>query len=353
MSFSLELVPARDRRAGAIWQTLAAKTQSYFLTWAWMATWLVMMPRGHTAELAVVRDRGRPVAAAFLGRRRELRHGVLPSRQRHLNTTGFARFDELCIEHNAFVGDASLETLLELLPGDWDELILPGIQRTMLPGAATEDPRWRSVVDRESVAAFVDLARVRAADYVSLLGASTRAQVRRARRNAGPLTVERATTREGATEIFDELVRLHTRRWQERGEPGAFADPWIAAFHRRLIAERIATGEIDLLRVRAGERVVGCLYNFVWQGRVTFYQSGLAPPADNHDKPGYLCHAAAIELAAESGHAVYDFMSSSDRYKQNLGTDEYRLVWARIQQPLTRFVVEDQLRAWRRRLRES
>ncbi len=348
MTLSLELVPGRDRRAAAIWQELAATTPSYFLTWGWMATWLAMMPRGHESELAVVRN-GKPVAAAFLNRRRQLRHGVLPSRQRHLNATGIARFDELCIEHNAIVGDASLATVLQLLPEDWDELILPGIQREVL----TRDERWRWIVDRESVAPYVDLARVRAKDYVSLLGSSTRAQLRRARRNAGPLTIERATTRDSAMDIFEEMIRLHTNRWQERGQPGAFADPWFAAFHRRLISDRIATGEIELLRIRAGARVVGCLYNFVWRGRVTFYQSGLAAPADHHDKPGYLCHAAAIEQAAAAGHAIYDFMSSSDRYKQNLGTDECRLVWARIQQPLTRFAVEDTVRAWRRRLRQT
>jgi hypothetical protein len=250
-----------------------------------METWLAMLPPGEAPELAVIREGERPVACAFLGRHRQLRHGVLPSRQRHLNTTGTARFDELCIEHNAIVGEATLATLLELLPCDWDELLLPGVQREMLANAK-EHPRWRWSVDRESVAAYVDLDRVRAADYTSLLGSSTRAQLRRARRHAGPLTVERATTRASANDIFDELVRLDTSRWQERGQAGAFADPWFTAFHRRLIADRLASSAIELLRIRAGARVIGCLYNFVWRGRVTFYQSGLAAPDAPHDKPG-------------------------------------------------------------------
>jgi hypothetical protein len=242
-------------RAGARTRTargreLAELTQSYFLTWGWMETWLAMLPPGEAPELAVIREGERPVACAFLGRHRQLRHGVLPSRQRHLNTTGTARFDELCIEHNAIVGVATLATLLELLPCDWDELLLPGVQREMLANAK-EHPRWRWSVDRESVAAYVDLDRVRAADYTSLLGSSTRAQLRRARRHAG-----------------------------------AFADPWFTAFHRRLIADRLASSAIELLRIRAGARVIGCLYNFVWRGRVTFYQSGLAAPDAPHDKPG-------------------------------------------------------------------
>ncbi|MEO8548502.1 MAG: GNAT family N-acetyltransferase [Kofleriaceae bacterium] len=350
MALSLELLPARDGRVESVWRELSHAATSYFLSWGWIACWLAMVPPAHAAQLAVVRQHARPIAAAFLGRRREVRHGVLASRQRHLNTTGVLQFDELCVEHNSVVGDlpGGVPALLQLLPDDWDEVVLPGIERAQV----ADDPRWRVRVDRESVAPFVDLARVRAKDYVSLLGSSTRSQLRRARRNAEPLQLERATTIEEADRIYDELVALHTARWRERDQPGVFADPWFTAFHRRLIHERIATGEIDLLRVRAGERTVGCLYNFVWQGRVSFYQSGLAAPVDRHDKPGYLCHAVAIEAAAAVGHAVYDFLCGDDRYKQNLATDQTTLVWARVQRPLVRFAVEDQLRSWRRRFRE-
>jgi CelD/BcsL family acetyltransferase involved in cellulose biosynthesis len=348
---TLELVPASDPRVEGWWRELSRTSVSYFLSWGWIACWLAMVPPAHAAQLAVVREHARPIAAAFLGRRREVRHRWLPSRQRHLNTTGSARFDELCIEHNAIVGElpGGLPALAELLPGDFDELVLPGVSRSQLVG----ERGWHVRVDRESIAPYVDLARVRAAkgDYASVLGPSTRSQLRRAQRNAGPVRVERATTPARAREIFDELVGLHTARWRERGAPGAFADPWFVAFHRRLIEERIESGEIELLRMTTATRTLGCLYNFVWHGRVAFYQSGLAEPADRHDKPGYLCHAAAIETAAAAGLEVYDFMAGDDRYKQNLATDEVTLVWARLQRPLARFALEDLLRAWRDRLR--
>lgn len=351
MALSLELLSARDRRVEGIWGELSRATTSYFLSWGWIACWLAMVPPAHAAQLAVVRHHNRPVAAAFLGRRREVRHGVLPSRQRHLNATGVIQFDELCVEHNTLVGEmpGGVPALLQLLPDDWDEVVLPGVEPTQV----IDDPRWKVRVDRESASPYVDLSRVRAkGDYVALLGSSTRSQLRRARKNAGPLTVERATTPAEADKIYDELVALHTARWHEREQGGAFADPWFTEFHRRLIHERIATGEIDLLRIRAGERTVGCLYNFVWQGRVSFYQSGLSAPVDKHDKPGYLCHAAAIEAAAAAGRDVYDFLCGDDRYKLNLATDQTTLVWARVQRPLVRFAVEDQLREWRRRFRD-
>jgi len=342
---TLELLAGRDPRVAPLWTWLARTTPSSFLSWGWIACWLEMLPADRVPQLAVVRRDGRAVAAAFLGRHVELRHGFVASRQLHLNATGIARFDELCIEHNGMIGmdPGALATLVELLPADWDELVLPGVPETALVAGAR--------FDRAVVAPYVDLAKVRASgDYLALLGSSTRAQLRRARKNCGPLRTERANSVGEALAIYDELVALHTESWRARGSAGAFADPWFDGFHRRLIAERHGAGEIDLVRVRAGARTLGCLYNFVWRGRVVFYQSGLAPPRDPHDKPGYLCHAKAIAAAAAAGRDTYDFLAGSADYKQRLATDETTLVWARIQRPRARFALEDRLRTWRTQL---
>jgi CelD/BcsL family acetyltransferase involved in cellulose biosynthesis len=352
VTITLELVAGRDRRVEPIWHVLERTAPVYFLSWGWIATWLAMLPADQVPELAVVRDGERPISACFLARHRTMRHHVMPMRARFLNSTGVARYDELCIEHNAVLGVDALGALLELLPHDWDELVVSGLDREAL---ATVPEPWRVCIDGEVAAPFVDLERVRRAPdgYVSLLGRSTRSQLRRARRDAGELTVEHATSLDQALSIYDELVALHTASWYERGDAGAFADPWFDAFHRRLIVDRFATGELELVRVRARDHTVGCLYNLVWRGRVVFYQSGLAAAAGAHDKPGYLCHAAAIEAAAAAGHITYDFLAGDGRYKRNLATDQGLLVWARIQRPLVRFAVEDGLRALRRLARRT
>jgi CelD/BcsL family acetyltransferase involved in cellulose biosynthesis len=175
-----------------------------------------------------------------------------------------------------------------------------------------------------------------------------RAQLRRAQRGFGELSLDVAADEREAADIYGELVRLHGLRWRARGQPGAFADPWFDRFHRRLIAERFRHGEIQLLRLRAGATTLGCLYNLVAGGRVLFYQSGLESFADPHLKPGYLCHAAAIRHNAAAGHAVYDLLAGASRYKQSLATDEVELVWARIQRPLCRFAIEERVRVWKR-----
>jgi CelD/BcsL family acetyltransferase involved in cellulose biosynthesis len=360
VGFQLQLLDSRSARAEEIWRALERQAAvPYFLTWAWIGNWLASLPAHDVPSLAVLLSSGVPAAALFLGRRRQLRYLAFPSRALFLNATGCARWDELSIEHNAVIcapgARPSLSDLLEALPGKWDELMLPGVARDRFPGNALDGPLPGYVVriDGERPSPYVDLAKVRAAEggYLSLLGAGTRAQIRRAERGFGTIRVEVASDARQAAEVFRELVELHTRGWRARGRPGAFADPWFEAFHRRLVDERAGTGEIQLVRLRAGGITIGCLYNLVSSGRVLFYQSGFARFDDPRLKSGYLCHVEAVRHNAAAGHAVYDLLAGDARYKRSLATDEGRLAWARVQRPLLRFRLEEALRRWKRRVR--
>ena len=324
MHRSLVLVDSRDPRVEQTWRLLEAQAQPpYFLSWGWIERWLGALPSDQTPPLAVVEDDHAPVAAFFLGRHK---HAL------YFNATGSPRHDELCIEHNGLLAAPgacrSLAQLVELLPPDWGELHLPAIDRYAFDDLAA--PNARVEIARESIAPFVDLEQVRNVGYLPLLGASTRSQLRRARRIVGDVEVEVAADEAHAIDIYGELLRLHARRWHARGARGAFADPWFERFHRGLVRERLRHGEIQLVRVRAGGETLGCLYNFVSRGRVLFYQAGLATFDDPHIKAGFLCHAAAIEHNAAAGHAIYDFLGGTTRYKRQLATGESRLVWLRV-----------------------
>jgi CelD/BcsL family acetyltransferase involved in cellulose biosynthesis len=348
----LAMLDALDPRVEPIWRSLeAAARPAYFLTWGWVENWLAELPREALPQLAVIHEGDVAVGACFLGRLRVLRHGFVPVRGMFLNTTGIPRFDELCVEHNGLLcrpGTAwPLAELVRLLPGGWDELVLPAVDSGVLDPLGV-DPEHQVLVDRTVPAPFVELSRVRAADYLSLLSANTRTQLRRARKVVGRCELEVARSTAHALEIYGDLIGRHTASWRERGQPGAFADPWFERFHRRLIERRYDHGEIELLRLRAGEMTIGCIYNLISNGRVLFYQSGLAQFDDPHVKPGYLCHAAAIEHAAASGHASYDLLGSNARYKQSLSTGEAQLVWIRVQRRLARFSIEGQAQRWKR-----
>ena len=114
-------------------------------------------------------------------------------------------------------------------------------------------------------------------------------------------------------------------------------------FHQSVIADGIGNASVELLRIRAGETVLGYLYNFRQGGRVYAYQSGF----DDLDRrrPGYVCHALAIRRAAMRGDLVYDFMAGSNRLKRTFASREYGMGWHVVQQRLTRFRAENAMRA--------
>ena len=361
MTFDVVAISSSARsRIREVWCGLEAICQpSYFLSWGWVETWLDALPASAPITLYVARRAGAPVAAFFLGARTQWRHRVLPSRGLHLNQVGDGAYDEICIEYNGVVHNGqppAFTEVLDHLPGDWDELYLPALDAddALARGLVADHAHLRLRIDGKTPSPMVDLDKVRSAgDYLKVLGGNTRSQIRRSQKlygARGKLALDVAGSPAQALEIFDELVALHRRSWGERGQAGAFV-PFVHAFHKRLIAQRFASGEIQLLRIRAGDATIGCLYNLISRGTVAFYQSGLTSESDSKLKPGLVCHALAVAHDAAAGHRWYDFLGGGSRYKQSLSTDARNLIWLRLQKNRLRFTLEDAAQVVRRRVR--
>ncbi|MBA2544320.1 MAG: GNAT family N-acetyltransferase [Deltaproteobacteria bacterium] len=336
----LELFDPYSPDAAQIWNRV--EPRSFFTSWGWIENWLACLPSDRTTHLAVLRD-GDRIGTCLLGEVRVVRRGVIPVRSMHLNATGTQRFDDVIIEYNGVNGaEPRLADLLAAMPHGCDELELPGVRETSFGGLSTDGTGWDVEIEKRSPAYFVDLEAARSG-YLAKLSSQTRSQIRRAQKAAGTLSVEVATDAAKAIEIYDELCVLHIAQWRVRGHPGAFADPWLDRFHRRLIATRFAAGEIQLIRVRTGSATLGCLYNFVWGDRVMQYQTGFRGSDDAREKPGYVCHTAAIEHCAREGLGVYDFLAGDHRYKRSLSTGNDTLVWCKVRRPRWRFRLEEQL----------
>ena len=334
-----------DPRIEQIWRDLEVDANpSYFQSWGWIENWLACLPREHIPPLAVVTHDDRPIAAFFLGQRRVLRHGFIPSALLYLNTTGD---DDHCVEHNNVLRTPSgvtLDRIIELLPAGWDELVLPAVGRGALSELGSIASRYQVRIDREANAPFVDLELVRSVDggYPALLSPATRAQIHRSQGAVGPLEVEVARDEIHAIDIYYELTRLHARH------DNALRDPVLATLHRRLIETRLRHGEIQLVRVRAGGATIGCLYNFIHGDRVLGHQIAVERFADPHVKPDFLCHVAAIDRGALAGMAVYELPVGDARPRRGLATGETRRLWLRVQRP--RFAIATRLQRWRHAL---
>jgi CelD/BcsL family acetyltransferase involved in cellulose biosynthesis len=327
------------------WQSLEARANpSFFQSWTWVGC--LAEERYPNPVLLAAEEDGRTVALALFN---HSQRWFMPEAV-HLGESGSAVLDSVFVEHNGPLIERHREDLLAavlraaidapIAPEQrtrWRRLVLSGVNEPhLLAAQAAIAGRGQVRLVQTRPAPFVDLAGLRRAgtDFLQSLSANMRYQLRRSARSyarSGPLAIQRPATVEEAWAFLDELAALHQATWRRRGRPGKFVAPAFRRFHRTLLARALPRGEVDLLRLAAGGRVIGYLYNFRYHGRVLAYQSGFDyEAAERHEKPGMTCHHLAIEAAAAEGMDYYDFLAGADRYKLSLANGSVVLHWLEI-----------------------
>jgi CelD/BcsL family acetyltransferase involved in cellulose biosynthesis len=343
------------------WRTLEREADaSPFLGWTWIGTWLASLPPHLSPLLLRVREGDALAGLAILVRHAARRRLLVASRQLVLNAAGDPRLDGIAVEHNGVLAlpgmaDLVLDCLVQKFlddPGLGDELCLPGMIRRPEGELLARAGALRHGI---AVPCFaVDLTRLAgtAGDLTALLSRNARQQLRRALRrfaSEGELTVTAARSTGEALDFFQCMKALHVASWQRRGSAHAFSTPFFERFHAAFIAAAFPEGGVQLLRIAAGARPIGYLYNLCRGDRIYAYQSGFADD-DARTHPGYVSHLLAIRHNVEQGARLYDFLAGRNRLKETLSTDQGEMHWDRIQRPLLRFRAEAAARNLRRRL---
>lgn len=326
------------------WRDLAASApHSFFLSWQWISTWLRCMPPAIKPMLLVVSSNGRPVATAILVKRTIWRHGLIPVRTWVLNATGSRRFDSICTEHNGLLADAqhqdsAWDEVLDYFATrdqDWDEFQLDGVPPSLADAWARKGMALRQT--RLDIGRFLDLEGVRSSgSCIRTLAPRVRTRLRHTlgavERRFGPATITAPATVREAHGFFAELKELHIKRWRGQRHSDAFDIPFFERFHNNLIDRCFSEGLVQLARVRAGATTLGLLYNFIYQGRVSFYQSGINyAAAERGDSIGLLVHALLIDHNARQGHSIYDMLAGDAQYKRALAGLTVPLWWGELQ----------------------
>jgi CelD/BcsL family acetyltransferase involved in cellulose biosynthesis len=364
--------PASDWSAAASdWNALYAAdpTASFFMSPAWVATWLEVFSAAFDEVCTIVFHdlaTGEAVGAAVLTQRVQ-RLGGVPLRRLALHTAGEPDDDDAAVEHITLLTRpehtaAVRGSLAEIIRSrSWDELLLAGGRADTL-GVLGDvvSPRAIEVVWRPTYLVDLAMLRTEGAAYETVLSRNTRHQMRRSLRlyrERGEVNLRGAASLEDALALFDELGILHSARWAAQGIPGgAFASRAWRAFHERLIACTFAEGGTHLLRVAVGNEPIGLLYLFVARGVVSFYQSGFRYESDNRIKPGLVTHVLAIQHYLEQGLDTYDFLAAGvngARYKESLSTSTDRLAWAVARRATARNATVTALRKLKRVLRRT
>lgn len=352
ISVTLETLPDPPKLE-SIWRSLATRSDhSIFQSWPWVRCWLDMPDV--EPSLLIARDGDTVVGLALIQdsiqHRRFMRIPTL-----YLQETGDPDIDSLFIEYNGFLTDracsnavvAACLNFLITQPDGWRELQLSGVSDTLKTCAEQADAHCEIRSDRTSY--FVDLDTLRAQDqpYLDALSRNTRQHHNRSRRHLekiGPLQLHRARDVSEALIFLEELKRLHQQTWQLRGKTGAFGNLAFELFHQRLIETAFSEGLIDVLKFQVGDTPFGYLLNFVHEGIVYQYQSGIDSAHDQH-RPGYIAHAAAIEYYLDAGKSEYNFMVGDNQQKLSLSTNTEQLFWLTLQRPSLGMRLENFLRS--------
>jgi len=322
------------------WQELEGRGNgSFFLSWHWIGSLVALSPRSHhvldvhygslRVGLALVSI---TISAPYFRRRRLAT----------LNETGDTRYDAVYIEYNGVLSDrryefeatlAAIECLTEearTFSEPFEAIRLGGVDPRYL--SLLTSLGWRVTVEDRKPCFGIDLDSIRrtARSFTQALSRNTRHQIRRSLRaygQFGDVTCRTARDETEARDDFAGLIALHQAAWRNRGRDGAFGNPCVVGFHAKLIESGFRDGAVELVRVSAGDRIIGYLYNFIYRNRVYFYQSGLRYEKSGHFRPGLVSHSLCIEDHLRRGSQFYDFMAGDHRYKMQLGARGSDLLW--------------------------
>ena len=324
-----------------------------------MSVWLDTIPENSNIDFVLARKDGQPYSCFFIGIKKGLQHRLFYKTRAYLNETGDDAIDELTIEYNRVLGQMEKADWLCLLSdpqfSDLEELYFGNITEQTF---AELDfiAGYQIKQSQQKPSYYVDLSRVRESDrsYLDSISSNKRSQIKKSLayyEEGGAVTVREASTAAEALSFLEKLKELHQKQWTARGAPGAFSGSFFNRFHRQLIEERFAMGEVQLLELGNAKKTIGYLYNFIHCNRVYYYQSGFCYETNNVARPGIVCHFLAIEHNLALGRDTYNFLAGETQYKRSLSTDDEKLYTVIAVRNSFKWQLEKGLRALKRKFR--
>ncbi len=317
----------------ADWLDLEEKANnSFFLSWHWINTWLKKCA-GKPILVSTYKD-NILVALGFLEHNIETRHRFLNVNQLWLNRCGNHDKDQIWIEHNDFLIDAKYSTKLRPLLAEKifyhftgvEELII-GVSSNLIQNDFAQTPfKNRSTWQASSYE--VDFEKIPQQDYLQSLSKNTRQQITRSIRlfeqKYGDIHLQHADTIDNAVCMLGEAAKLHITNWQSKNINSGFSNPVFNTFHQQLLMSAMPCKHIDLICIKAGDQLIGYLYNFIYKNKAYFYLSALTKFNESKLKPGLVAHALVIDKYIKSGLLSYDFLAGDAQYKAQLSNTKHQ-----------------------------
>jgi CelD/BcsL family acetyltransferase involved in cellulose biosynthesis len=324
LSFNTIKSPEDFHNLQRVWTSLIkqAEAPSIYQTWEWLTTWWDVYGYQRNLCLVTAYDDEQLVGIApfSIPTQKTRRFQVLPYRTLWYLCSGQTKERNVASEYTDFIVQKGREqefivALLDWLSRQhfWDEIIIPDVSLEkitiqLLPQAAR---RAHLNFDLTSKAQSI-LIRLPTTweQYLKSLNRNLRYKINRGRKE-----LEKAkgqyhliTSQKEIPKAFAELERLHQARWQGKGESGAFACSHWKSFHRQIIPIFQKNNWLKLSFLELNGENVAANYNFVFDKKVHYFQSGLIPQQNKHLRLGLILHSYCIEEAINEGMEEYDFL---------------------------------------------
>ena len=317
------------------WNSLLASSRSdcFFLTWEWLATWWKHLGSGFELAIHTVDIDGQLIAIAPFVRRpaRPLEGRLIPTLEFLGN--GFAGSDYLDIMVRGGYEDVAVPALARFLVEGANALRLSNVLHPDSIAAAVisrlEKDGWNNDRIEINVCPYIDLQGHTWESYLVSLGSETRYNFNRKwKRLNRDFAVEFVmATAETVADSLETAIALHADRWSERGGSDAFHTTGLVNFHREIATLALERCWLRLFTLKLNGTAAASLYGFAYRNRFYFYQSGLDRTFDKHSV-GFLTMGLAIQHSLSEHDTEYDLLH---------GAEAYKFHWTKTARPIYRF----------------
>jgi CelD/BcsL family acetyltransferase involved in cellulose biosynthesis len=166
-------------------------------------------------------------------------------------------------------------------------------------------------------------------EYVAALPKKHRHELRRKLRKlpqAGEVELEVLQSPADTEAALDDFLRMHRA---SRADKAAFMTDEMETFFRRLVLALAAEGHVEMIFLKLAGVRAACVLCFRGEGETLLYNSGYEPDYAGFSV-GLLSKALALQRAIEQGQKRFDFLRGPERYKYELGAEDFAVYRARI-----------------------
>lgn len=315
----------------AEWNALLQQSASStpFLTWEWLQGWWSHLRGPASLNVIAVRSGSELIAIAPLLAGKS----SLPfSSSLEFLGTGHAGSDYLDLIVRKGCEREAIAAIADVLDTQQLALRLDHLPPSPLAEQLRQQltaSGWTAIESSPDVCPVINLTGLSWESYLSTLGASHRANVRRRLRQlhaAFDVTFALAASHEDRRNGLDALMAFHDRRWNDRGGSTAFCTPSLRAFHSHVTRQALDAGWLRLYTLALNGEIAAAMYGFLWNDRFYFFQHGFSAAHADHSV-GLVLMALSIRAAIDEGATEFDMLYGHEAYKK---------LWAREARPLGR-----------------